>query len=170
MAEPFIAEIRMFPYNFAPEGWAHCDGRLMNPSQNPTLFSLLGNMYGGDGKTTFALPDLRGRVPVHVDNGLPQGLRHGVENVVLTENEMPTHSHSVMASTDDASQGPTGGVLAHIGFLDAYHDAPTDPGDRAVMSAYGVGDIGQGQAHYNMQPSLVVPFCIALEGIYPQRQ
>lgn len=165
MAEPFLSEIKIVGFNFAPPGWAMCDGQILPINQNQSLYSLLGTMYGGDGRTTFALPDLRGRAPVHAGSTLgSQGARSGVETVALTSAQVPAHTHSVKASSDAAtSNNPTGRVLAQVQGGDTYAalSSPVDMATAAVASA------GAGQGHDNMQPYFVVNFLIALAGIFP---
>jgi microcystin-dependent protein len=168
--EPFVGEIRLFGFNFAPLGWAFCDGRLLPISQNSALFSLLGTTYGGDGRSTFALPDLRGRVPVSMGTGpglspYEIGELGGAENVTLTTNAVPAHNHNIQASDGPASEAkPGGGFLARTN-ASAY--APTTDG--TTLSANAISTSGGGQPHTNLQPYLVVNFCIALQGIFPSR-
>lgn len=175
MSDPFVGEIRMNAFNFAPRGWATCSGQLLAIAQNQALFSLLGTMYGGNGQTTFALPDLRGRVPVHAGQNsqsfesIQQGDRAGVEAVALGQSHLPLHTHGVRASTDLASgPNPAGAVMgAKVrGGVDVYGPASSPP---AVLAPGAIANAGGGQAHNNMQPSLVVNFCIALVGIFPSR-
>ena len=169
--EPFVGEIMLFAGNYAPRGWAVCDGQLLAISQNDALFSLLGTTYGGDGRTTFALPDLRGRAPVHQGNGpglsgRTLGSKGGEEHVTLTVNQMPSHAHPVMGSSANADSGdPAGRVLALADFNLYGVAAPA-----ADMAAAGIGTTGGGQPHDNMMPFLAVNYCIALVGIYPARQ
>lgn len=164
MSEPFLAEIRMVGFNFAPRGWAFCDGQILPINQNQSLYSLLGTTYGGDGRTTFALPDLRGRVPIHTSNNYILGQRSGEETHTLNTNEMPQHNHnaegSSAAATDNTSAGK---VLAQSSQI--YH-APTN---LAAMRTGTVANTGGSQAHNNMQPYLAVYFCIALQGLFPSR-
>ncbi|WP_332854090.1 phage tail protein [Duganella sp. S19_KUP01_CR8] len=173
MADPFLAEIRMFAGNFPPVGWATCDGQILPISQNTALFSLLGTMYGGDGKSTFALPNLRQRAPLGVGHGPGlserfQGESGGQASVVLQATELPSHSHTMQASGSPATTGsPNGNTLAvsvsptppYIG------PAPLHAMGPAVLS----GTNGGGQAHNNMQPYLELNFIIALQGIFPPR-
>lgn len=171
MAEPFIAEIRIFPFNFPPKGWAFCDGQLMPISQNTALFSLLGTTYGGDGKSTFALPDLRGSAPMHPGQG--QGLSErnlgevgGSETVTLLASEMPLHSHSVQASSRPANENDAPNQYwARTTGPNAYSTNPPD----IQMAPQTLSPAGGGQPHNNMQPCLTFNFCIALQGIFPQR-
>jgi microcystin-dependent protein len=170
MSEPFIAEIRIMGFNFAPRGWAMCDGQILPINQNQSLYSLLGTTYGGDGRTSFALPDLRGRVPIHEgtsDDGqhYTLGQKSGQETHTLTANEMPQHSHQVRAvSASATSLSPTGGYLASD--ADGPHGAATD---LTAMSPGTVSQVGGTQAHDNMMPYLALNFCIALQGLFPSR-
>lgn len=173
MADPFVAEIRIFPFNFAPKGWAWCDGQLMPLSQNTALFSLLGTTYGGNGKSNFALPDLQGRAPMHPGQGPGLSLHDlgetgGSETVTLLESEIPSHSHTPRASSDDGDlKAPTNTrVLARStnGSLYQNSDAGIQP-----MSAQALTSAGGDQPHNNMQPYLTFYFCIALQGVFPPR-
>ncbi|TQV85345.1 phage tail protein [Aliikangiella coralliicola] len=172
MSEPFIGEIRMFGGNFAPRSWAFCDGQLLAVSQNDALFSLLGTIYGGDGRTTFGLPDLRGRLPVKFGQGTglsnyPIGRRYGDESVVLTSNQIPSHNHPLQGSKNPVdSPQAVGRVLGKQNAL-FYHAAET--GRVANFSPNAVGNSGGSQAHNNMMPSLCVNFIISLIGTYPSR-
>jgi len=173
MSEPFIGEIRMVGFNFAPRGWALCDGQLLAIAQNTALFSLLGTIYGGDGRTTFALPDLRGRVPIHAGNGpglsnYPLGSRAGAETVTLTANQMPSHNHVANAA------GPAGNSNDAIGNVwadDAGVSSATYSSAAATgtMRSNAIGNAGGNQSHENRQPYLAVNFVIALVGLYPSR-
>jgi microcystin-dependent protein len=171
MSEPFVGEIRMFAGNFAPQGWAFCDGQLLAVSQNDALFSLLGTIYGGDGRTTFGLPDLRGRIPVHAGSGPGLSLRTigqigGAENVTLTQNQLPAHNHEMAASGDLGSQSnPANNLLARISNNDLYSGDPPD----AALSSQAIGAAGGSQSHTNLMPYLCINFIIALFGIYPSR-
>jgi len=173
MSEPFVGEIRMFGGNYAPRGWALCDGQLLAVAQNDALFSLLGTIYGGDGRTTFALPDLRGRLPVHFGQGpglsnRPIGSKAGMENVTLTAATMPAHEHAVMGTSNTgSSNNPTGKVLATAP-VNAYGNNAPDP-TNARFATNAVGNSGGGNAHGNIMPCLAVNFIIALFGIYPPR-
>lgn len=169
MATPFIGEIRPFGFTFAPQGWAVCAGQLLAIVQNEALFSLIGTTYGGDGQQTFALPDLRGRVPVHPGSNVFIGQTGGVENVTLAATQLPAHSHPVMASADlAATDTPAAGVMGakpRFG-VDVYAPAA----NLTPLSPSAVDTLGaNSQPHDNMQPGLVLNFCIALEGIYPSR-
>ena len=176
MADPFVAEIRIFPFNFAPKGWAFCDGQILPISQNTALFSLLGTVYGGDGKSTFALPDLQGSVPLHPGQGpglslYDLGQTGGTETVTLLQSEMPVHAHTVgMANNGNGDSGSPvnntwAGVPSGRGFLLAYHSGPPT----AKMLATLIQPAGGDQPHTNMQPYLTLNFCIALQGVFPAR-
>jgi len=171
MSEPFVGEIRMFAGNFAPRGWAFCDGQLLAVSQNDALFSLFGTVYGGDGRTTFGLPDLRGRIPLHQGTGpgLSQrrlGSKSGSETETLTTNQLPSHSHDLNAVTTLAtSNQPAGRVLAQAEGLTIYDDE----NQTASFAASMVGNTGGTRSHTNLMPTLCVNFITALFGIYPSR-
>ena len=168
MATPFIAEIVMFGGNFAPRGWAFCQGQLLSIAQNTALFSLLGTTYGGNGQTTFALPDLRGRVPIQQGSGpglTPRvlGEQGGTETVTLQVTQMPAHTHTVSASTAAAGDTvPTGNVLSEGSI---YHAAPGN----TTLSPTAIGASGGSQPHNNIQPFLALNFIIATQGIFPSR-
>jgi microcystin-dependent protein len=164
MAEPFLSEIRIMSFNFAPKGWALCDGQLLPINQNQALFSLLGTTFGGDGRVNFGLPDLRGRTPIHVGSGHTLGERGGEQAHTLSIAEIPTHTHRVMASSAAASDNIPSNtlVLAQSGF-----DAYRPPSNPAAMNPGTVANVGGSQAHLNMQPFLTLSFCIALQGIFP---
>ena len=172
MAEVFLGEVRIFPFNFAPKFWAACNGQLIGTSQNGALFSLLGTFYGGDGRSTFGLPDLRGRCVIGVGQGtglsdFQQGGRGGDEMHTLTLAELPSHTHPVTGTSDNATSAqPGGGRLAKaVSAGNAY-----GPGTSQVaMSTASVGPNAGGLPHNNMQPFLTLNFCIALQGIFPQR-
>lgn len=165
MSEPYISEIRIMSFNFPPRGWAQCNGQFLPINQNQALFSLLGTTYGGNGQTTFALPDMRGNVPVHMGNSFTEGQRGGEASHTLTQAEMPQHNHTAQASS--ASTGnvvvPTGALLASP--LNLTY-APTA---NVAMQAATIGNAGGSQAHENMQPYLTLNFCIALQGVFPSR-
>jgi len=171
MADPFVAEIRIFPFNFAPRGWAWCDGQLMPLSQNTALFSLLGTTYGGDGKSNFALPDLQGRAPMHPGQGPGLSLHDlgetgGSETVTLLESEIPAHSHGVIAQNNVAnSRNPAGGDIARSSGGLLY--APV--ANLVAMSDQALAPAGGDQPHNNLQPYLTFYFCIALQGVFPPR-
>ena len=174
MSEPFVGEIRMFAGNFAPRGWAFCDGQLLAVSQNDALFSLLGTIYGGDGRTTFGLPDLRGRIPLHQGTGpglSPRrlGSKGGAENVTLTTNQLASHTHDANANKSPADKlVPTGAVWANeanqVGPIYAAADPNTSFKSDAIANTGGSG------SHTNLMPTLCINFIIALVGIYPSRQ
>ncbi|MGZ8215218.1 MAG: phage tail protein [Methylosarcina sp.] len=176
MSEPFIGEIRMVGFNYAPQGWALCDGQLLSIAQNSALFALLGTTYGGNGQTTFALPDLRGRVPLHPGQGpglspYILGQSSGVESVTLTANQMPAHSHAIAANSNPGEvDSPSGNFAA--GIADPNSGTPLNAfaaSANATMNPTVVGAAGGSQPHTNLQPSLCVNFIIALEGIFPSR-
>ena len=169
MSEPFLAEIRMVGFNFAPRGWALCDGQILPINQNQALFSLLGTTYGGDGRTNFALPDLRGRAPIHMGSGVGLSSRNlgeksGTETTSLSSANMANHQHSVQATSDNGTTALPGGNLL-AAFNNGYRSDAPDLG----LSAPTVSAVGGGQAHQNMQPYLAVNFCIALQGLFPSR-
>ncbi len=170
--DPFVAEIRIFPFNFAPKGWAFCDGQILPLSQNTALFSLLGTTYGGDGKSNFALPNLQGSAPMHPGQGPGLSLHDlgeigGSETVTLLESEMPTHSHASTASNSDGTdQSPANSLYAGgIGGIAQY----ATPGATTMLSPQAIQPSGGDQPHNNMQPYLTLSFCIALQGVYPPR-
>lgn len=171
MADPFVAEIRIFPFNFAPRGWAWCDGQLLPLSQNTALFSLLGTTYGGNGKSNFALPDLQGRAPMHPGQGPGLSLHDlgetgGSETVSLLESEMPAHSHAASASlADGTNQTPVGEQLAAGVGIGQY----AAPGPLTSLSPNALAPAGGDQPHNNLQPFLTFYFCIALQGVFPPR-
>lgn len=163
MADCFIGEIRMFGGNFAPMGWAFCDGQTLQIAQNDVLYSLLGTTYGGDGQTTFCLPDLRGRVPIHRSSALPIGVKGGTERVTLTTAQIPVHTHQAMAqSLDGDKSAPTSNFWAKAPVNLFSASPPTAP-----MSAAAIQAAGGNQPHNNLMPFQVVSFIIALEGLYP---
>ena len=169
--DPFIGEIRMFGFNFCPRGWANCDGQLLPIAQNTALFSLLGTIYGGDGRTTFGLPDLRGRVPIHEGQGpgltnRRLGEKGGAEDVTLAIEEMPEHRHQAMASTaKGTSISPKGRVWAKKKGTKIYKSGPPNK----AMDPSAIETEGAGMAHENMPPFTTIRFCIALTGIFPSR-
>ncbi len=167
MSEPFLCEIRMMSFGFAPRGWAQCNGQLLPINQNQALFSLLGTTYGGNGVTTFALPDLRGRVPLHFGNSFSLGQRGGEEVHTLTTAEMPTHNHTMQATFPDTASAQTSGNSAFWGQVaDNSTLYNTNPAN-AAMNAGAITNSGGSQAHENRQPFLTINFCIALQGIFP---
>jgi len=169
MSSPFIGEIRMFGGNFAPVGWAFCDGSLMSISQNDALFNLIGTTYGGDGQSTFALPDLRSRVPMHVGQGFALGQSGGVEQVTLTTNQIPAHSHVPQCDANaGGSADPTGRVWA--GNSNTSINPYAAPGTiDSNMAAAAMGSSGGSQPHDNMIPFLVINFILSLFGVFPSQ-
>ena len=172
MSEPFVGEIKMFAGNFAPRSWAFCDGQLLSVNQNDALFSLLGTIYGGDGRTTFGLPDLRGRVPVHLGQGPGLsdrriGAKSGAESVAVTADQLPVHAHAVQGSSDfGADTSPANNVLGTAAGSNLYNAADSSP---VAMDPAASLATGNGQAHANVMPFLCLHFIIALFGIYPSR-
>lgn len=182
MSDQFVAEVRIFPFSFPPTGWAFCNGEIYPISQNTALFSLLGTTYGGDGKSTFALPDLQGSVPMQPGQGQGLSLRDlgetgGVESVTLLASEIPSHTHNLQASDAEATTADPEGQLPAMGLWDAgtafgvvgayssNSPAPSPP----LMAPQAMNATGGGLPHTNMQPYLTLNFCIALQGIFPQR-
>ena len=164
MTQPYVGEIRMFAGTFAPTGWLFCEGQLLAIAENETLFQLIGTSYGGDGQTTFALPDLRGRLPVHQGNGGVVAQAGGNEQVALVTQQIPAHSHGAHASAQDATQAaPAGRTLARAKAINLYRVATPD----TAMSAAAVAPAGGSQPHANVQPYLCVHFIISLFGIFP---
>jgi microcystin-dependent protein len=164
MAQPYVGEIRMFAGNFAPAGWMFCEGQLLPISENETLFQLIGTTYGGDGQSTFALPDLRGRIPVHQGDGFILAETGGVETVTLTVSQIPAHSHPLLATMTVANDAnAASNVLAQTGTFDGYQSSPPT----AAMAAQSVSAVGGSQPHDNFQPYLCVNFIISLFGIFP---
>jgi len=167
--DPYIGELRLLGFTFAPRGWAMCNGQLLSIAQNTALFSLLGTTYGGNGVQTFGLPDLRGRAPLHMGQGpglapRVQGELSGTETVTLIPQQMPAHTHQVLASSDDATKkNPVGSVPAGTG-----SSSYSDTADGTMLPAM-IQVAGGSQPHNNMQPYLVLNWCIALEGIFPSR-
>ncbi len=165
MSEPFLAEIHIFGFNFPPRGYAACDGQILPINQNQSLYSLLGTTYGGDGRTTFALPDLRGRVPVHFGNGIQLGQRGGEEGHTLTTQEIPAHTHNLQASSQTPNrESPQGNFLSGSP-LNPYSSATPN----TTLNNGSVANAGASQPHENMQPFQVINFCIALQGMFPSR-
>jgi microcystin-dependent protein len=163
MGTPFIGEIKVVAFNFAPQGWAFCNGQFLPINQNQALFSLLGTMYGGNGQTTFALPDLRGRVPIHFNTNT-QGQALGEPSHTLTMAEMASHTHVLNANTNSGQNNPPGAVLAK-----AAANMYGPPSSQTTMGPNTVGNTGGSQPHENRQPFLVLNFCIALVGMFPSR-
>lgn len=170
MSEPYVGEIRMFGGNFAPVGWALCDGRLLSIAENEVLFLLIGTYYGGDGVTTFALPDLRGRAPIHADqrpgsSNYRIGQAGGVETVTLTEAQLPIHAHAMVAqSATGTSAEPTGAVWAGSTLRDTHYGTTIN-----AEAAPSISAVGGNQPHDNMPPFLTINYIISLYGIFPQQ-
>jgi microcystin-dependent protein len=171
MSEPFVGEIRMFAGNFAPRGWAYCDGQLLVVSQNDALFSLLGTIYGGDGRTTFGLPDIRGRIPIHAGSGPGLSTRRlgekgGTENETITVNQMASHTHPFQGTDDTGNTpSPAENAPAKSTAVDAYVGDSPDTN----LAAGAVTSVGGSRSHTNLMPYLCIHFIIALFGIYPSR-
>lgn len=166
MAQPYVGEIRMFGGNFAPAGWMFCEGQLLPISENETLFNLIGTTYGGDGQSTFALPDLRGRLPVHQGNGVVLAETGGAETVTLTVNQVPAHSHPFQASTNVSQDtSPAGKTVGQSGSALMYIQDATDTN----MSPQAITSVGGSQPHNNFQPYLCISFIISLFGIFPSQ-
>lgn len=164
MAQPYVGEIRMFAGNFAPAGWMLCEGQLLPIAENETLFQLIGTTYGGDGESTFAMPDLRGRLPIHQGNGVILAETGGAEEITLTVNQIPAHAHPLLASTGPGNlNAPGGNATAESAAVKIYFgDAPT-----ANLNASAISAVGGSQPHTNFQPYLCVNFIISLFGIFP---
>jgi microcystin-dependent protein len=174
MADPFVAEIRIFPFNFAPKGWAWCDGQLMPLSQNTALFSLLGTTYGGNGKSNFALPDLQGRAPMHPGQGPGLSLHDlgetgGSETVTLLESEIPSHSHAMRAADEASTTNTPGGALVGRPFGRGNNVFNASANNLVTMAPESLAPAGGDQPHNNLQPYLTFYFCIALQGVFPPR-
>jgi microcystin-dependent protein len=164
MAQPYVGEIRMFAGNFAPAGWMFCGGQLLPISEYETLFQLIGTTYGGDGQSTFALPDLRGRLPVHMGNGFILAETGGAEQITLTVNQIPAHSHPLLASTSGGTlSSPVNNLLAESVAINPYIQDQAN----SNMNAAAVSAVGGSQPHTNFQPYLCVDFIISLFGIFP---
>ena len=166
MAQPYVGEVRMFAGNFAPAGWMFCEGQLLPISEYETLFNLIGTTYGGDGQSTFGLPDLRGRVPIHMGSGFTLAETGGVETVTLTVSQIPAHSHAPLANTSGTAANPSNTVWAGSTSLSPYAAASAINGQ---MNAGAAGSAGGSQPHDNMVPFLVVDFIISLFGIFPSQ-
>lgn len=164
MSEPFLSEIKLVSFNFPPKGWALCNGQFLPINQNQALFSLLGTTYGGNGQTTFALPNLRGRVPIHMGNGHTLGEAAGSTSVTVNIQQLPTHMHAVMGSTTNADQ-PSGSNNYFGAALNTY----VPPSNLITLDPSTVTSVGGSQPHNNMMPYLVLNFIIALQGIFPSR-
>jgi microcystin-dependent protein len=166
MTEPFLGEIRIMSFGFPPKGWALCNGQFLPINQNQALFALFGTMYGGNGQTNFALPDLRGRVPIHMDAGFIQGQAGGEQAHTLNISELPAHTHFVNASSAAGNNAvPTNNILASP--LNLSYRPPD--GNLTTLIPSSVSNVGGSQAHLNMQPFLTLSFCVALQGIFPSR-
>ena len=166
MAQPYVGEIRMFAGNFAPAGWMFCEGQLLPISENETLFQLIGTTYGGDGQSTFALPDLRGRIPIHQGDGFILAENGGAEQITLTVQQVPAHSHPLQALTNNASTPSAGGnLLAQTPSYTPYIASP--PG--SPLSPDAIALVGGSQPHENFQPYLCINFIISLFGIFPSQ-
>jgi microcystin-dependent protein len=164
MSEPFLGEIKVISWNFPPKGWAFCNGTLLPINQNQALFSLLGTTYGGDGRVNFALPNLQGNTPIHTGNGHTLGERGGEQNHTLAVTELPAHTHVLNASSTPANTNvPTGAYVASV------NNAYTAAANLVALSPASVANAGNSQAHLNVQPFLVLNFCIALQGIFPSQ-
>ena len=165
MAEPFLSEIRIFSFVYAPQGWALCNGQFLPINQNQALFSLLGTTFGGNGQTTFALPDLRGMTPIHVGQGHLLGEKGGEQAHTLVQTELPAHTHLLQASTTNGTVDVAqNNVLAQA--LNVYRG---NPDNASTLTPQSIANVGGSQAHLNMQPFLTLNFCIALQGIFPSR-
>lgn len=164
MAQPYVGEIRMFGGNFAPAGWMFCEGQLLPISENEVLFQLIGTTYGGDGQSTFALPDLRGRIPIHQGNGFILAESGGAEEITLTVNQIPAHSHPLLASTGPGNvNAPAGNMTGESAAVKIYiSEAPT-----ANLNPAAVNSVGGSQPHTNFQPYLCINFIVSLFGIFP---
>nr|WP_268999287.1 tail fiber protein [Paenibacillus athensensis] len=163
--EPFLAEVRAFSFNFAPRGWAQCNGQLLPIQQNTALFSLIGTTYGGDGRTTFALPNLQGKVPIHRSSSIAYGTSAGEAAHTLTINEMPMHTHQVTGGSTATAYKPTGFTWG----TNTTNNSIFQTTANTVMSSDSIGLSGASQSHNNMQPYTTVNYCIALTGIFPPR-
>jgi len=164
MAQPYVGEIRMFAGNFAPAGWMFCEGQLLPISEYETLFNLIGTTYGGDGQSTFALPDLRGRLPIHQGSGFILAQNGGAEEITLTVSQIPAHSHPFLAMPNNASTANAGGnLLAQTPSYTPYIQMPPN----SPLSANAISSVGGSQPHTNFQPYLCVDFIISLFGIFP---
>ena len=169
MAQPYVGEIRMFAGNFAPAGWMFCEGQQLAISENETLFQLIGTTYGGDGQSTFALPDLRGRTPIHTSNSHTLGERAGEQAHTLSAPEMPQHTHVARATTAQADQNSNSAAPARMPAQSNFSFLYGSPSNLKPMASNALANTGGSQAHQNMQPFLTLTFCIALQGIFPSQ-
>jgi microcystin-dependent protein len=165
MSEPYLAEIRIFSFNFAPKGWAQCNGQLLPINQNQALFSLLGTMYGGNGQTNFQLPNLQGRCAMHTNGSHPQGQSAGEQSVTLTTSQIPSHTHNAIANNSGTNQASPACGSWSPGSADQVYSTAGG----ANMSPSAIANAGQSQPHNNLMPYLTLTFCIALLGIFPSR-
>jgi len=166
MAQPYVGEVRIFAGNFAPAGWMFCEGQLLPISEDPTLFNLIGTTYGGDGQSTFALPDLRGRLPIHQGNGFILAQTGGVESITLTVSQIPSHTHAFLAANTNGNlASPVSNVLANSFNVTPYINDVTN----GNMNAAAITSVGGSQPHNNFQPYLCVDFIISLYGIFPSQ-
>ena len=164
MSEPFLSEIKIVSFNFPPKGWAFCNGQFLPINQNQALFSLLGTTYGGNGQTTFALPDVRGRIPIHMGNGHTLGEKAGTSSVTVNIQQLPQHVHFAQATNANGTQAVPGASV-----LGALNNAYKAPSNNATLSPSTIGSVGGSQPHENRQPYLVLNFIIALQGIFPSQ-
>jgi microcystin-dependent protein len=169
MSSPYVGEIRIFAGNFAPVGWALCQGQLLSISENEVLFQLIGTTYGGDGQSTFGLPDLRGRFPIHQGAGFVVGQSAGAENVTLTATQLPSHYHGAVASGGGNVVSPQNAVWSTDPFGNTAAYTPPPSGTLPNMNSNAIGNTGGGQAHENRQPYLAVNFIISLFGVFPSQ-
>ncbi len=167
MAQPYVGEIRMFAGNFAPYGWMFCEGQLLPISENETLFQLIGTTYGGDGQSTFALPDLRGRIPIHQGSGVILAENGGAEEITLTVPQIPAHSHPWLASKNPATQSDPNGLVTASNVPNNIYRTLVPPPPQVNMAAQSIGSTGGSQPHTNFQPYLCLNFIISLFGIFP---
>jgi microcystin-dependent protein len=165
MADPFLSEIKIFSFNFPPKGWALCNGQFLPINQNQALFALLGTTYGGNGQTTFALPNLRGQVPIHMGNGHQLGEKAGSTSVTVNIQQLPTHLHALNATNADQNRV----APPNLNFLGPVNDLYGAPGSLATLNPSSVTSVGGSQPHNNMMPYLTLNFCIALQGIFPSQ-
>jgi microcystin-dependent protein len=164
MAQPYVGEIRMFAGNFAPAGWMFCEGQLLPISENETLFQLIGTTYGGDGQSTFALPDLRGRIPIHQGNGFILAETGGAEEITLTVSQIPAHTHALLGTNSIVNDAtPANNLTGQTNTFDLYQSTPGG----SPMAPQSIGPVGGSQPHTNFQPYLCVDFIISLFGIFP---